>query len=277
MFLSFVCGRASSASPLKVMTFNTMCSLCDSKHKAGPFKERFKNIADTVLRHDPDLLSFQEILTKSQVRKMASYLGKKYEVLYGTKSLYPATDATLFVKKDRFTVMSSDGVWLGPKLPKFSFGWKPKIPRRFHWAQLKDNSSGLEFLFVGSHFDNSFKNKNHSAAYANSFFSQASVPVIFGGDTNLEPAFDGYGVLLGKNMRDSFAETAELKYYANTDYTVEDGCGNSEAKWPACRIDHVLLSSQAPWKVKTWGVDVYRYYKNTEFVSDHRAVIVELE
>jgi endonuclease/exonuclease/phosphatase family metal-dependent hydrolase len=275
VIIALLWAQFGHAENLKIMNFNTNCSICDLKQTEGPFSERIKNLADTVRRHNPDLVSFQEFTFERHVHAVDKMLQDRYIAVFGKGGIYPDTDSTFFVRKDRFQILQYNGAWLGPKAPKFSFGWKMGAPRRFQSVVLLDKTTNRKFIFAGTHFDNSIVNKTPSAVYLHAFFEQQTLPVIFAGDTNLGADSAGYAVLVGQVMRNTFDEVP-FTTIANAEFAQTDLCPN-ENPWPACRIDHVLLSKNAPWKVKSWSEDLYRYYKNEKFTSDHRAVIVELD
>ncbi|MBL7715749.1 MAG: endonuclease/exonuclease/phosphatase family protein [Bdellovibrionales bacterium] len=279
--LSFI-GLERAEAGLKVMNFNVMCRMCKKRKEYGKFKERLANIIDTVKRHDPDLISFQEVGTAGQLKKMNKMLGNRYEIFSHDRGLKWA-DPALFVKKERFTAANPGGVWLGKKLPKFSFGWgKLGIPRRFQWVFVKDRTNGQSFLFAGTHFDNHGANKAPASLYAAEFFKaafrDAGIPVLFAGDSNLNPSMEGYANLKSTGMTDSFHDVSQVTYFSNKPYDPNDACGDEKgAVFPDCRIDHVMKSPGFPWRATSWGVDVFRYTKWNWWVSDHRAVIVNFE
>ena len=284
-------STTSMADNLRVMSFNTMCSFsfCDETHDHGKFEDRLVSIADTVRRQDPDLVSFQEFSFARHVNTVSKLLDDQYVPIFG-KSFYPTTDATLFVRKSRFEILETGGAWFGPKAPKFNLGWKWGEPRRLQWARLRDlENGGKEFIFVGSHFDNSGANKGPTAKYVQEFFKQQKVPVIFAGDTNIQPSiYSGnprklienpdYVALVGQNMINTFDQSTEVKITGDSSNSQTEICHDQKGSdgWPACRIDHVLISKNSGWKVKSWGEDLTRYFGGN-FVSDHRAVIVDLE
>jgi endonuclease/exonuclease/phosphatase family metal-dependent hydrolase len=268
-----------NAQGLKVVNFNTMCDLCGKKQDHGSFKKRLDAIGDTINRHDPDLISLQEFRTKRQVAvRLPRRIEERYTQVFAKGPLLSYADPVLMVRKERFKVLASQGFWLGPNSPDFSFGWKFGIPRRVQLAFLKDLKTLQEFILVGTHFDNASANKFASARYLNQYLKQYQLPIIFAGDTNIRPSQEGYEFLLDDLFVDTYQGNFETVFFANGPYDRNDACNLSKAPtFPECRIDHVLLSKNAPWSVKSWGVDVYKYYGKKGFVSDHRAVVVDLE
>ena len=191
------------------------------------------------------------------------------------RGLVGYADPTLLVRKSRFRVGKTGGFWLGPNAPDFNFGWSIAYPRRVESVELEDRTTGIKFTFAGTHFDNNRKNKTPSAKLVVEEFIGGDYPVIFAGDSNLAPGTEGYATLAG-GFRDTFTEVANHPYISNGPTENSDGCNLSKGSiFPACRIDHVLLSPNSPWRTKSWSVDTFRYKRG--FVSDHRAVVVELE
>tara|TARA_R110002049_G_scaffold190930_2_gene359599 strand:+ start:106 stop:879 length:774 start_codon:yes stop_codon:yes gene_type:complete len=255
-----------------------MCDICGDKDHFDKFKKRVDQIVDTVKRSNPDIISFQEFRTKRQLLKINKRLGKQYEVLYSDGLILNYADPALFIRKDRFEVIKHYSFWLGPRGGRFSFGWRFGIPRKLRYSVLKDKVSGLEFAFVGSHFDNSKKNKYPSAIMVNEHLIKKNLPIIFAADTNLKPDMEGLEFLKKDLFEDTFYKVDSVNYLANTPYSIHDACNiEKDTVFPDCRVDHVLLSKGSPFSVKKWSVDVYRYGNRKVFVSDHRAIIVDLE
>ncbi len=276
-FLSFCFSSLATASPMKVMTFNVMCDFCDGKKEYGTFKERIPFIADTINRHEPDLVSLQEIRSRIQLKKILRKLKIKYRAVYSQGMFLSYPDATLLVRTDRFSVTEEWGGFLGKNWPSFSFGWAAAFPRRLQFAKILDHWNGTHFIFAGTHFDNNRKNKEPSAELAVKLFAEETLPILFAGDMNLNPTSPGYTVL-SSSLRDSFSEAGNPIFFSNSG-TIHpnEACMDAVTQvFPACRIDHLFLSKNAPWKIRSWGVDLYRYRTGRSFTSDHRAVIVEL-
>jgi endonuclease/exonuclease/phosphatase family metal-dependent hydrolase len=275
LFFLLLSGQAQAS--LKVMNFNTMCDLCGDKKKYGPFKERLNSMADTINRHDPDLVSLQEFSNLRQVKKVVSQLKTKYSMIYHDGKITNFTDPVFLIRKDRFKILSIDGFWLGPN-PRLPKSWKLSIPRRLQWVKLMDLQSQKEFILMGSHFDNNSANKVPSAKLVNQLIKDQKLPVLFAADTNIKTSHQGYSMLLGQELIDTFPGTEDVIFHANSGYDVHDACNKSKSPtFPDCRIDHVLTTPDFPMKAKSWAVDVYKYQGSLGFVSDHRAVIVDFE
>ncbi len=273
---AFFAALSASAAPgdLKVMTFNVMCEFC-AKGRDSSFSQRLTAVADTINRHNPDLISLQEIRTRGQVNELLSQVHEKYIPILAEDFLLSYADPTLLVREGRFTVANKDGFWLGPRSPSFGFGWKTSFPRRIEYVILDDTKGG-SFIFAGSHFDNNPRNREPSAELMVEHFAKSRIPVIFAGDTNLRPDRPGYAAMT-IHFRDTFADVSTHAYVSNHPTVPTDGCNlEKAATFPECRVDHVLVSKSAPWKTESWSVDTFSYPAPVGMISDHRAVIVEL-
>lgn len=268
---------AASPKDLKVLTLNVMCDFCSKDKERGSFEDRMVAVADTINRHDPDLVSLQEFRTRGQVMGLLARVREKYTPVFASSFLLNYPDPVLLVRESRFTVLSKDGFWLGPRSPNFDLGWKTSFPRRVEFAELQDSKSGGQLLFAGTHFDNNPRNREPSAVLVVRKFASTLLPLIFAGDTNLRPDREGYSLLAGA-FRDTFLEVKSHPYVSNGPTTSVDGCNLDKGPdFPICRVDHVFLSKGSPWKTRKWSVDAFRYPGTNGFLSDHRAVVVELE
>jgi endonuclease/exonuclease/phosphatase family metal-dependent hydrolase len=266
---------AESRHSLRVMTFNVMCDFCSKGHD-GTFAQRIAAVADTINRNEPDLISLQELRTGGQVDFLLEHLFVKYTPVFAGEFGLSYADPTLLVRKDRFEVVTKDGMWLGPTSPDFGFGWKTRFPRRIEFAVLREVASKEEMIFAGTHFDNNPANREPSADLLIEKFASSKIPVIFGGDTNLRPDRPGYA-RLAKEFRDTYVAVVNHPYHSNGATVPEDGCNLEKAPtFPECRIDHILLSKNSPWKVSSWSLDAFKYPVLGGFISDHRAVVVDL-
>ena len=262
---------------IKVMTFNTTCSLCN-KGIYDKYSKRKNWILDTIKRNNPDLISLQEVLLPYQLRWFDSKLPDYRVISYRKYFIFRHADPAILYKKDKFDLEKWGGFWLGKRGGYFSFGWKFGLPRRIQWTKLIEKSSGQDFYFVASHFDNRVVNKENSAkVFLNAFSHIETTPIIFAADTNLRSEMDGY-----KNISEKYYDSFDIKenftLIRNTDSNLDDSCNIEKGeRFPECRVDHVFLSKTFNWKVLNWSVDQFKYGKNKKFTSDHRAIIVELE
>jgi endonuclease/exonuclease/phosphatase family metal-dependent hydrolase len=276
-FLFFISTLSFASVELKVMSFNTMCKLCDLKQNYGPFEERLNHIVETIERSNPDLIAMQEIQNSQHIKLISEKLHQNYLVIYKKFWLWPGTDSILLIKKNRFSILDHEGLWLGPKSPKFNLGWVKRTPRKLEKVRLLDQKTNKEFIFVGIHFDNNSINKFNSAKFVNNLLANDDLPIILAGDSNLTPDTDGFKMLQG-NFVDTFLEVNQIDYLSNSPMDANEACSDGDGvQFPSCRIDHVFFSPNSGFKVKKWSIDLYKYFENKMHVSDHRAVMTTLE
>ncbi len=264
------------SAKLRVMTFNTTCSLC-AKKKFDKFKKRKHWIVDTIKRNNPDIIALQEVLTTRQLKWIKKKL-KNYDLFYAKFRFFRFADPGIFIKKNRLKVHKKGGFWLGPRGHKrFTLGWKKGIPRRSQYMVLTDKMTKKKFVFTSAHFDNDSKNRKNSIAMTNKFYEKFNLPIVFAADTNTKPIDSKYEQILDL-YQDSYDLTQKHSFITNTDSENKDSCNLEKGKtFPDCRVDHVLLSRHDKWKVSNWGLDQFRYGKDSKFTSDHRALFADIE
>ncbi len=262
----------------KVMSFNTTCSSICEKGNYDKFKKRKHWIVDTINRHSPDLIGLQEVLTHKQLNWIQSQLADNYYlVYYRNLFIFRYADPAILFKTSKFDLDRLGGFWLGPKGYRFSLGWKRALPRRVQWTRLIDKESQKEFYFITSHFDNRKKNKENSAKVLLSAFQEVNIPIIFAADTNLKPETNGYNHLTGF-FTDSFNIKENFTLIKNSETDIHHSCNIEKGEiFPDCRVDHVMLDRNHPWKVLNWTVDQFVYGVKQRFTSDHRALIVDIK
>mgnify|MGYP003682952489 CR=1 FL=1 len=266
--------NAFTSESFRVMSFNTTCSVCN-KGEFDKYSKRKHWIVDTVKRNAPDLISMQEVLITPQLKWIQKEL-KDYRLIYFRKYyVLRFADPALFIKTDRFEVKKYGGYWLGPSSRNI-FGWTFALPRRLQWTRLLDKTSGREFYFAGSHFDNRKENKNPSAKLFVKSFDHIDIPVILAADTNLKPDLEGYKHIT-KFYTDTFEAASEIEFVKNADTNKDDSCNLEKGKtFPECRVDHIFTDKKNLWSVQKWGVDQFKYGTNQKFTSDHRAIFADI-
>lgn len=261
----------SVAGSFKVMSFNTMCDLCGNKN-FDKFEKRIQYIQKTIKTHSPDLISLQELRIVSHAKDLFS---ENFRIITTANSFISYADPLLAVNADKFEILEKGHFWLGPG-EDFSLGWKYALPRQVHWVKLSEKESKKQFIFIGSHFDNRIENMLGSAKKVNAFSKSFNLPIIFAADTNITPDIKPYSLLLGDFFRNSL-ENQKATVVGAEKYQESDLCYHRKGdKFPACRVDHILLSKKHAWKVLDWVIDISKFGVNQTFASDHRAIITEL-
>ena len=271
-------GETTPVAPplaVVVMSFNVLCSVCDPAF--DPWEERIAHFADLFDRHDPDLIGLQELIFAHEVDQMLA-ARPGFGALFFDEAPLEYPDATILYREERFTPREHGFYWLSPTPEEplsVGFSGGPQLARVVAWGRFHDASSGREFVFSTTHFDNNPPSQERSAPL---FLERtapwaATLPVVATGDFNSRPDSVAYGLLTegaeagGFHMADTFdlAETWEA-----LDGEVDQPPYDTEA-----RIDHVFVAG-AVWRCPRWVVDRQRYGPDELFPSDHRAIVAEL-
>lgn len=271
---AWLIGSQAFAVDFSLMSFNTMCDFCH-KVDADVFSTRRNYVQSIVEEYQADIIALQEVRSGEQVKYLTQNL-KNYQLLYTDSALISYADPAIAINKSKFEVLDHGQFWLGPKSGDFSLGWKFALPRQALWVKLKALADAKTFIFISSHFDNRIENLLGAAKMVQDFISKQNLPVLFAGDTNLVPEYQGYKILMGENLANAFdqKESFAIKGEAKKD---EDLCYYRKGdEFPACRVDHVLFTKAHDWKVKEWAIDTKKFGPQDRFPSDHRAVINQL-
>ena len=267
LLLVLSCGGPKGPPAFKVLTFNVLCSFCDTAN-FDPWNERVPDIADIVRRHDPDVFGLQELFTVEEVKQIQTAI-PGYGAIYfhdparGYLVDYP--DATVFYRESVFDVRESGQYWLSstPDTP-WTFGWaNGQFWRLVSWARLLHKPSGREVYFATTHVDNNHPNQDQSAAVIVAR-TPKDLPAVLVGDFNSKPDTTAYAALTTGAFSDAYPLAAAREILHNQ--SMEPAYDADQ------RIDHVFLSGPAKWQVSRWRVDLYRYGTQQRYPSDHFAI-----
>ena len=260
-------------SATKVMTFNTMCDFCKGSN-FWDYHNRQTALSKIIKSYKPDLIALQEVRSISQVKKILSSM-PEYKYICTDSWLMSYADPVIIYHQEKYKLIDEGQGWLGPNPKELNFGWKWALPRQFIWVKLKRKVDGKTFIFISSHFDNRVENLDGAAILLNKTFKQKKIPLIFAADTNLTVDLPSYAKLIDKLFINSFDLTEILS--PERSKNTRDFCYLKKGKnFPACRVDHILLSKNDHWQVKSYHIDQTKNYKGL-FPSDHRPVIIELD
>lgn len=265
ILLIFIFFNHAYAESFKVLSFNTLCDLC-AKKKFDEFDKRKVSIKSILDSSRADLISLQEVRSSDHL----NYFFKdkrNFKLIFWDSFLFSYPDPTLAINTERFDILKQGQFWLGPNNGAFSIGWKYALPRQVQWVKLKDKRTDTIFHFLGSHFDNRVENMLGSAQMIQNFINSVKGPIIFAADTNCTEDFEGYKKLIGKNLINSFDQVEQQNHDDREVCYLRKG-----KKFPACRVDHILLSKESPWKVLDWKINTYKSNDLKNYPSDHRPV-----
>jgi endonuclease/exonuclease/phosphatase family metal-dependent hydrolase len=277
------------ATPMKVMSFNIDCRVCDLHHENGQsWHERVGNVKDTIARHDPDLIGIQEPIFKLDV---AQLLPKGYRAMFFNQSswlpwgVYP--DAVIFYRESRFEALDFNQFWLGPN-PNFPAGFdRLALPRLAVYSLMRDKTDNSFFHFGSTHFDHGDElapeGKNvdctESAKELLGFTSKevSKFPFIWTGDFNSKTANNNaYAILTNQtatvHLDDSYFKSPTHNVVYNTETAPEYNYDDS--------IDHIFFANNydvASYTALDWTVDMYVYGEKAQYASDHWAIVSTIE
>ncbi len=277
------CSNESPRAKLKVISFNVLCSFCDSSYP--PWDERLEYFKDILERHDADLLGLQELTWPKEVEQVLA-LKDGYKAVYfkgdkpGDFGMTDYPDATILYKHERFSLLDSGNYWLSPTPDvawSTGFADGPQFPRIVVWAMFEDRTTGMDFLFVNTHFDNNSPSQQLSADVlldrTRDFSKQ--VPVLIAGDFNSQPQDPAYAKLVAKSDQGGLDLKNAFDLVSEHDLDSDD----QNPSWdPGTRIDHIFVGgSGSLWKCDKWTVDLHKYGQPPGFPSDHRAIEADLD
>ncbi len=271
VILFFLIINSVQADSIKVLNFNTMCDFCKGSN-LFKYDERIKSLRRVIDKHQPDLMSLQEIRTLSQVERLTKNY-PRYKIIATDSLLVSYADPAIVYDSEKLKLLETKNYWLGPNNGKFSFGWSTALPRQILIAKFK--SKNKEFYFISSHFDNLRKNLKGASEVLIDIFHQFKLPTLFAGDTNIPMDMRLYTSLTSEvtdafDLKENFNVMGEYK-------SDKDICYLKKGKvFPTCRVEHFLLSKAHDWKVKSFTIDANKYYEG-KFPSDHRPYILDVE
>lgn len=277
------CGGAEkcTSGPLKVMSFNVFCRICD-KGREGyqPWEKRLPHLQERIAKYDPDLLGLQELGGYADIEDFTkAFPGYDYSAYKFGKWIY--ADCVLFYKKDRFELLDSGQMWLSPKpgLP-FARAWKFSMPRYVNWVYLRQKKDGFQFLYANTHFDNASANKEPAAKLFAATFGPiaAKMPVIVTGDFNTNRTTTRYQNLLGDGpgkLEDTY-DLAKSKELVNNRTQGKKSSDLEASRAADQAIDHVFVAGPVKKEVTRWVLDSTLYDDNQR-PSDHPSVYAEFE
>lgn len=161
---------------------------------ANAWPQRRHLLTETLLKHQPDIISTQE--GRQQQLKDFEALLQDFELVDSHRSwikerMYPS----IYVRKGRFEILRSEDLWLS-ETPEIagSHSFNSAFPRLMTWVKLQPVDSEKNLLVVNTHLDH--LRGDTRAAQAKVLiqevkrFWKGECPIIFTGDFNEGPDFE---------------------------------------------------------------------------------------
>ena len=268
------------SQPIRVLTFNVRYGSdfieamrrplgASAPGDYQPWSVRYPEIKKLIDNYSPDVIGLQEMHTDKDIAHivqlnrytLSTYHLKEFE--YG--------DAALLFKTERFDLLDSGQLWLGPNstLP-LSLGFKPfAMIRYINWVVLREKNSRFSFLFLNTHFDNNPENKEKSADLFYTHFADliGAYPIILVGDFNTKAVTDRYQRLIGAKDNTPLLINA---------YDLDVSIDPAETAHPNELIDHILVGGPCKTTANNWLVDK-QTLPNGETLSDHFPVFAQVQ
>jgi endonuclease/exonuclease/phosphatase family metal-dependent hydrolase len=234
-----------------------------------PWSMRHPEIKARISQYAPDLIGLQETHTEADIRHIVSL--QDFRVLSYRNGDFSYGDSALLYRANRFNALDYGQLWLSPSpdLP-MSLGFKPLAMVRYvNWALLQEKSTGFQFMFVNTHFDNNSANKEPSASLFNQRITALTqgYPMIVTGDFNSKATTTRYQQVLGN--------PATGPGLVNL-YDKVDPAQNWDKPHPNNLIDHILAGGPCAIAVNEWAVDKTPSTTG-EPLSDHDPILARMQ
>lgn len=261
-----------------VMTFNVRGSFHEDG--ANDWEQRRDLNVGTIHQYAPDIIGFQE--AQSGNLEVYEQALTDYEVELGPISIRQEANyhrVPIYWKRDRFERVSAGGFYLSETPEEWSLSWGSTFVRAATWVILHERESGIEFLFLNTHFPHESENDLARSEAARLIVriiqdiigQQSILPSIITADFNAVPTSDAYRVFQEGGYVDTY--TAAGKTQPVITYHGYKGAG---FRLSDLRIDWILTKDGAR-QFRTHDCRVLTDEAPPLYPSDHYPVMADLE
>jgi endonuclease/exonuclease/phosphatase family metal-dependent hydrolase len=271
---SIAANEDISRKTINVMSFNIRYDNPGDKENAWP--NRKEMVAATIRFHKIDIAGLQEAL-HHQVKDLETLLPEYAWFGVGRDDGREAGEFTpVFYLKGRCKVLQQSTFWLSDTPEKPGKAWDAACPRIVTWGKIEDTWTKRTFFFFNTHFDHvgeTARIKSAELLLDRMGELTGDHPVILSGDFNCTENDMPYIILIsGKDLIPGLADVRNLtkfKPYGST----QTFNGFQNKILPDRRIDFIFAGKTD--RVLRCGTIAERW--NGRFVSDHNAVLAEIE
>jgi len=265
----------TSASPLRVMTFNLRLDVASDGPNAWPHRRDW--VAALIRFHAPDAVGVQEALAHMLTDLDARLPGFARVGVGRADGRTGGEFSAILYRTGRLELLDSGTFWLSPtpEVPG-SKGWDAAIERIATWARFRDRRTGCTHVHLNTHFDHIGEQARQESARLIRLrlgSIAGSLPVIVTGDLNADPQSVPYRVFTRDTiasastpLRDAYAMSRDGHYGPTSTWNA------FRAIEPGRRIDYVLVSTRIP--VLSHGILPDSW--DGRFPSDHLPVLAVL-
>lgn len=138
---------------VRVMTFNIRFDTVQDEPAGNRWRDRRDSVVETVRRHAPDVVGFQEAL-RSQLADLTAAFPRYRAVGRPREAGDVGEYVPLLLDGERFEAVDYGDFWLSatPDV-EGSVGWDAPNPRHCTWATLDERVSGQRFAVFNTHLD----------------------------------------------------------------------------------------------------------------------------
>ncbi|WP_220399541.1 endonuclease/exonuclease/phosphatase family protein [Filimonas effusa] len=255
-------------STMKVASFNLRLNIAFDSANAWPHRKEM--VKDLIRYHQFDVFGVQEALA-DQMRDLDA-MGTYAHVGVGRNDGKEGGEfSAIFYDKEKYELVKSGNFWLSPTPEIPSKGWDAAYIRICTWARLSEKTTGKEFYFFNTHFDNEgvLARENSAKMILEKIhqLSDRNTPVIITGDFNSSPETSAYGTIV-KQFRDAKLVSQTQPY--GPDSTFQDFKYHNWTKVVTeGRIDFVFVNDN----IEVLNYAVLTDSRDLRFPSDHFPVV----
>lgn len=265
--------ESTSASPLRVMTFNLRLDVASDGPNAWPHRRDW--VGALIRFHAPDAVGVQEALAHMLTDLDARLPGFARVGVGRADGRAGGEFSAILYRTDRLELLDSGTFWLSPtpEVPG-SKGWDAAIERIATWARFRDRRTGCTHVHLNTHFDHIGEQARQESARLIRLRLRSiagDLPVIVTGDLNADPQSVPYRIftrdtIASAPLRDAFAASRDGHYGPTSTWNA------FRAIEPGRRIDYVLVSTRIA--VLSHGILPDSW--DGRFPSDHLPVLAVL-
>lgn len=265
-----IIGSLSFGQNLKLMSYNIRLDVASDGQNAWPIRKDF--FASQIQFYEPDIMGVQEAMP-NQVIDLEQLLPQYNQVGIGREGQGKGESSSIFYRKEKLKVVSSNTFWLSDTPDLISKGWDAACHRICTFALFQEINSDRLFWVFNTHLDHvGVQSRAKAIALLLAKidqFNNFNYPVILMGDFNLEP--DDKSIIELKTKMNDARDVSISSLFGPI-----GTFNNFEFDQPVTkRIDYIFISKNTKLEVKKYAV--LTDSKNLRYPSDHFPVYVEIK
>ena len=263
------------------MSFNVRGSFRD-RAKGDAWEKRADLNVETIERHLPDLIGFQELQRgnletyRTRLPQYAHVLGPRY----GNRA--PHDFNAIYFDPRCLELLDSGGFWLSETPERYSASWGTKVVRSANWARFRVVETSLTFLHLNTHLDHvsSSARREGSRLILRKLAEllEDGPPAIVTGDFNCRPGSPTYRNFIEGGFVDTYRAGGNKNTVdANTFHAFKgERYRESRPRLGPRRIDWILLKDPRR-RIRAVSHSIVRDHDEDSgaYPSDHYPVLAE--